>query len=154
MTEDRLRLRTYSQVWRLERMIYRIERVPLPVPVTFGQVGVFVAATAAMAALSRLAPVAALSPAIRYLLIPGLITWFLTRQSLDGRPPHLWLLTMAAYLFSPRRLGGYNPLPRPQQLRVRVRVACRRGSPEQQPTAASPEDIAADPAAPNASREA
>lgn len=131
MTEDRLRLRTYSQVWRLERMIYRIERVPLPFPVTVTQTGVFAAAVAVMALLSRLAPVAVFSPAIRYLLVPGLVTWFLTRQSLDGKPPHLWLMTMVGYLATPQRLGGYNPLPRPRRLRVRPRVAYRSSPPEQ-----------------------
>lgn len=125
MAQERLRLRTYSQVWRLERVIYRIERVPLPFPVTVTQVGVFAGALVVMVILTRLGLTAGLPVTVRYALAPGLAAWFLTRQSLDGKLPHLWLAGMAAYLLGPRRLGRLRALPAPRRLRFRPRVAYR-----------------------------
>jgi hypothetical protein len=129
MTENRLRLPTYNQVWRLERMIYRIERVSLPFPVTVSQIGVFVGALTFMVVLSALKPVMMLPATARYALIPGLFTWYLTRQSLDGKPPHLWVATMAGYLLGPRRLGGFAPLSGLRRYRVRPVIAYRIGPP-------------------------
>lgn len=125
MKEERLRLRTYRQVWHLERMVYRIERVPLPFPISATQAGLFAGALVLAALLSRLPPVEALPLTIRYLAAPLALTWFLTRQSLDGRPPHRWLCTMAVYLAEPKRLGRLQPLPPSRRVQARVAVAWR-----------------------------
>lgn len=106
---QRLRLSTYRQVWQLERVIYKIEGVRLPVAVTFRQVGLFLAAVLAMVTASRIPAVTVLPSTVRYVLIPSLITWYLTKQSLDGKPPHLWLRSVIRYWFGPRRLHRLRP---------------------------------------------
>lgn len=126
MEIDRVRLRTYRQVWSTERVIYQIERVRLPFPVTFRQAGVFGAALAAMLLLSRIPLVGAVPGLARYVLVPFGITWFLTRQRLDGKPPLAWLLTMAKYAFSPKRLNRFQPIADvPGRLRFRGAIGYR-----------------------------
>lgn len=126
MEQDKVRLRTYRQVWNQERVIYQIERVRLPFPVSFRQAGVMAAAMASMAALSEIPLIAQISPVLRYLLIPGAIAWFLTRQRLDGKPPLKWLLSMIRYLFSPKRLNRFRPIPAvPGRLRFRGTLGYR-----------------------------
>ncbi len=126
---ERLRLPTYRQVWSLERVIYKIEGVRLPMAVSFRQAGVFAATAIAMAILSRVSAIGAVSPAVRYILVPALVTWYLTRQSLDGRPPHRWLWVQIRFWLGPRRLLRFRaPAREPQRLRMRASVWTRTGS--------------------------
>lgn len=125
MQDGKFRIRTYRQVWQLEHVIYQIERVRLPFPVTFRRIGLFVAALLLMLALSRLPPVDRLSPVLRYALVPGLVAWFLTSKRLDGKPPHRWVLSMLTYLLGPRQLNRMRPLPRAQGLRLTATLTYR-----------------------------
>jgi hypothetical protein len=126
MEIDHVRLRTYRQVWSQERVIYQIERVRLPFPVSFRQAGVFGASVAAMLVLSRIPPVAALPGLARYVLLPFAVTWFLTKQRLDGKPPLAWLVTMVRYAISPKRLNRLSPIAAvPPRLRLRGAVGYR-----------------------------
>lgn len=126
MDMEQVRLRTYRQVWVQERVIYQIERVRLPFPVTFRQVGVFGASLGAMLVISRVPAVAALPVLLRYLLIPAAVTWFLTQQRLDGKPPLPWLLSMVRYALGPKRLNRFRPIEgaRPR-LRLRSAIGYR-----------------------------
>lgn len=112
MEPGKLRLRTFRQVWRQEKVIYQIERVRLPFPVTLRQVAIFVAALLALVPLRRLPLLAGIPPLAYYGLLPGLAAWYLTRQSLDGRSPHRWLLAMVQFALGPRRLARLRPLAR------------------------------------------
>jgi hypothetical protein len=126
MEIDQVRLRTYRQVWSQERVIYQIDRVRLPFPVTFRQAGVFGASLAAMLLLSRIPLVAAVPGLARYIAAPAAITWFLTKQRLDGKAPLAWLLTMASYALSPKRLNRLSPVAAtPAHLRFRGAIGYR-----------------------------
>lgn len=117
MESGQIRLRTYRQVWRLERVIYQIERVRLPFPVTFRQVGIFVFTLLVMVPLARLPGLRSLPGLVTYGLIPALAAWYLTSQTLDGKPPHRWLLSMAAYSLGPKRLNRFRPMAEGGRLR-------------------------------------
>jgi hypothetical protein len=124
--ERGVRLRTYAQVWRLERVIYQIEGMTLPFAVTVQQVGICAAAIAAMVLLSSVLPgFARLSAGLRYLALPALLTWFLTRQRFDGKAPHRWVWGMLVYLFGPKRLNRLEAMPAGGRQRVRYYISWR-----------------------------
>jgi len=126
MEMDKVRLRTYRQVWTQEQVIYQIERVRLPFPVSFSQAGVFAAAVLVMVLLSRLLLLSSVSWVLRYAVIPGAVTWFLTKQRLDGKPPLRWLLSMLRYALSPKRLNRLRPMAdQPGRLRFTGSIAYR-----------------------------
>ncbi|HYG60255.1 MAG TPA: conjugal transfer protein [Symbiobacteriaceae bacterium] len=127
MEPTRVRLRTYQKVWVQERVLYQIERVRLPFPISFTQMGVFGAALIAMAVLARLVPsLTAASPVLRYLVIPAAAAWVLTRQRLDGKPLHRWFITMIQYAAGPKQLNRLRPMERtPGRLRPRATVGYR-----------------------------
>lgn len=110
---DRLRIPTYRQVWRQERVLYQIERIRLPFPITFRQMGIFVVSAVIMVILSRLPGLRNLPFVVNYIAIPGLLAWYLTRQTLDGKPPHLWLRSMLRYYSGPKHLRRLEKAPRP-----------------------------------------
>lgn len=123
--ENRLRIRTYRQVWHLEQVIYQIERVRLPFPVTFRQIGVFGAVLLAMVVVSRVGVVGALSPVLRYALIPGAAAWYLTSQRLDGKQPHRWIISMVRYWGAPKRLNRLQPMNESQRVRLAADMGYR-----------------------------
>jgi len=111
MESGMIRLRTYRQVWRLERVIYQVERVRLPFPVTFRQIGIFVFALLLMVPVSRLPGLNRLPGLVIFGLVPALAAWYLTSQTLDGKPPHRWLLSMLLFGLSPKRLNRFSAMP-------------------------------------------
>lgn len=126
MELDRVRLRTYRQIWNQDRVIYQIERVRLPFPVSFRQAGVFGAAALFMVLLSRIPLVAAIPALTRYVLLPVAVTWFLTKQRLDGKPPLAWLISMLKYSLSPKRLNRLRPIEgKPVRLRYKGPIGYR-----------------------------
>lgn len=130
MQEKRLRLRTYRQVWRLEQVIYQIERVRLPFPVTFRQIGIFGAVLLVMAVISPIPPLSALSPLLRYGLLPGLAAWYLTARRLDGKQPHRWVLSMLRYWGAPKRLNRLKPMTAPGRVRLEAVMGFRVSTPD------------------------
>lgn len=126
MELNSVRLRTYRQVWSQERVIYQVEKVRLPFPVSFRQAGVFAVTVALMALVSGMPVVSATSPVLRYLILPGGVTWFLTKQRLDGKPPLRWLFSMLRFAVSPKRLNRLRPITQqPERLRFSGAVGYR-----------------------------
>lgn len=130
MSDNRLRIRTYRQVWHLEQVLYRIDRVNLPFPITFRQIGVFGASLVAMSLISRVPPVDALSPLLRYIIIPAAAAWYLTNQKLDGKLPHRWLISMLRYWTGPKRLNRLQPLAGQERVRLVAQVGYRKAKVE------------------------
>jgi hypothetical protein len=110
-----VRLRTYRQVWLQEKVIYQVERIRLPFPISLRQASLFALFALILGLVGGFLP-----PLLRFLLLPGLLTWFLTRQRLDGKPPLLWLRSLLRYLFAPKQLRRLAPLPStPAKLRFK-----------------------------------
>lgn len=117
-----VRIRTYRQVWLQETMIYQIERIRLPFPISTRQAGIFALAAVAMVLLSSVPGVALIPGLVRYLLIPGAVAWGMTKLRLDGKPPLRWLVTWVRYAAEPKRLVRFAPLKSPGKVRARGRV--------------------------------
>ena len=103
-----------------------MERVRLPFPVSFRQLEVFTTALFLMVVISKVPFVAILSPVVRYLMIPGLIAWYLTKQRLDGKPPLRWLLSWIRFALSPKRLNRLCSVrPTPERMRFKGSIGYR-----------------------------
>lgn len=121
-----MRLRTYAQVWRLERVIYQIEGVNLPFAITMQQMMFFAGCILVMAFLSKILPgLSRVGAVARYLILPAFVTWFLTRQRLDGKAPHRWVWKMLLFLSSPKRLNRLQPLRHIGKQRVRFYIGTK-----------------------------
>ncbi len=92
--EDRLIIRSYRRVFEVDRRIYRVDRWALPVPggVPLRGVGYFAATLALVVVLGALPVVgellAALSPPLRYVLLPLAVAVLGTQAAPDGRAAH------------------------------------------------------------------
>jgi len=107
-------------------MIYQIEGLRLPFPLSLRQGGTFAVLVLCMAVLSKIPGIEQVPAAFRYILVPGAATWFLTRQKLDGKPPLKWLASWLAYFFSVKHLNRFQTYERSGKYRFREQVAGRR----------------------------
>jgi hypothetical protein len=107
-------IRSYRVCFDLERRIHQIDRwrIPLPYGVPLAGIGWAGAALLAIIVLSRLPLVGALlggiHPAVRYIVLPVAIAWFLTRWRIDGRSAHASGMAWLRWQAAPRQLVAFR----------------------------------------------
>ncbi|WP_124726616.1 TcpE family conjugal transfer membrane protein [Staphylospora marina] len=107
-------IRVYNQVFKIEKTVYSIQGVPLPLPVSYRQMAFFAGALVLMVILNKFPPVAWVDYfLVKFVAIPAGVAWFFTRKTLDGKAPHRFLLRVAEHWFSPHHHARYRELERP-----------------------------------------
>lgn len=92
-------LRSYEKVWKMEKKLYSIERIQLPVPVKFITIGYVAACVLIMVILSRLPFLRWIHPIIRYVVMPYFMAKFLEKKKLDGKNPIRFFIDYIKFLF-------------------------------------------------------
>lgn len=83
LEESMKKLKSYSSIWAVEKVIYAINDFQLPFPVTFSQMAWFVLTLLAMILFGNLPPLAFIQGAfLKYLAIPACVTWFMSKKTL------------------------------------------------------------------------
>jgi hypothetical protein len=108
-------IRSYRNVFALERRIYRVENLRLnPAGVPVRGIVYFLALAVALLAAGRLPLIRVLLGALPWYIrdvgLPGLLAALLTIVRIEGRPAHLAGLALARYAAGPRELSGWRPL--------------------------------------------
>ncbi|HTA15575.1 MAG TPA: hypothetical protein VK781_12035 [Solirubrobacteraceae bacterium] len=108
-------IRSYRNVFDLERRIYRVDRLRLnPGGVPLRGIVYFLALLASTLLLGVLPLVGALLRIVpwygRELALPGAIAALLTLVRIEGRPFHLAALALLRYALGPRELAGVRSL--------------------------------------------
>lgn len=104
-------IRIYNHVFRIEKTVYSIQGVSLPIPVSYRQLIFFVGTMMIMICLNRFPPVSWIDyHLIKFVGIPFLVAWFFTRKTLDGKAPHRFILRYIEYKLSTRFYARYKPL--------------------------------------------
>lgn len=98
------KIRSYSSIWSVEKVIYAINDMRLPFPITFSQMAWFVACEFAVLALGELPPLSMIDGALlKYFGIPAGITWFMSQKTWDGKKPFSFVKSYTAYLLRPKQ---------------------------------------------------
>jgi TcpE family len=114
---DRLIVRSYRRVFRIDRRIYRVDRWTLPIPggIPLRGVGYFAAAlglvllASALPALSAL--VGVLSPPVRYVVVPLAVAVMATQAAPDGRVAHRFAADWLRLRLRSRRRSAGRTVP-------------------------------------------
>ncbi|MFI9225269.1 conjugal transfer protein [Peribacillus frigoritolerans] len=102
-------LRTYNSVWKVEKVLYGIQDIPLPIPLTYRQIGFFGGGVLIVWLLNHIPPLSLLDLGlIEYIFLPGLFAWFFTKQLLDGKAPHRFFIRAVQYHLSPHIQNRYK----------------------------------------------
>jgi hypothetical protein len=134
-TGTALEIRSYRQVFALERRLYRIDGLRLnPAGVPLRGIGCFLACACVGLAAARLPLVAIVARIVPWYLrdaaVPALAAFLLTGLRLDGRPVHLSALALLRWRFGARQLVGLrrvSPAPARRRLCKPMRVPEMRG---------------------------
>lgn len=108
-------LRVYNNVFKIEKTVYSIQGINLPVPVSYRQMAFFVGTLFLMLFLNLLPPFSWINLyLVKFVGIPVLSAWFFTRQTLDGKAPHRFIWRYLEHYFSPHRFSRYKEVSEPK----------------------------------------
>ncbi|MCT1903522.1 conjugal transfer protein [Oceanobacillus sojae] len=97
------KLKSYTRIWSVEKVIYAINDFRLPFPVTFNQMTWFVLSLLAVMLLGNLPPLSLIDGALlKYIGVPVALTWFMSKKSFDGKKPYGFLKSVITYWFRPK----------------------------------------------------
>ena len=116
-------LPTYTNIWRIEKRLYKIYDFRLPIPLPIGQIVVFVAITVPyIMALTLVGLPFNHSLFWLYILPPGVATWLATRPVLENKRLPELLGSQIRYLAEPRMWCRMTPAGEPDEIVIVGRV--------------------------------
>lgn len=94
------KIRSYTNIWSVDKMIYVINDLQLPFPVTFTQMTWFTVSLLAVIIFGNVPSLSFIEGAfLKYLGITVGITWFMCQKNFDGKKPYGFLKSIITYLF-------------------------------------------------------
>lgn len=97
------KIRSYTSIWSVEKVIYAINDFQLPFPITFTQMAWFVVSLFAVIVFAELPPLKMIDGAfLKYFGIPVAVTWFMSQKTFDGKKPYGFLKSSINYLLRPK----------------------------------------------------
>lgn len=102
----RVTVSNYTNIWNLDWVIYALEGKKLPIPANLRIVGIFFACEFFWIIIGKI--LFFLPGSYTYVLLPGVSTWLIAKQKLDGKAPHKWLWSMILYWIRPKHLHRYR----------------------------------------------
>ena len=97
------KIRSYTSIWSVEKVIYAINDFQLPFPITFTQMAWFVVSLFAVIVFAELPPLNMIDGAfLKYFGIPVAVTWFMSQNTFDGKKPYGFLKSSISYLLRPK----------------------------------------------------
>ncbi|EOD6641830.1 conjugal transfer protein [Listeria monocytogenes] len=97
------KIRSYTSIWSVEKVLYSINDFRLPLPISFTQMTWFVVSLFAVMLLGNLPPLSLIEGVfLKYFGIPVVLTWFMSQKTFDGKKPYGFLKAVIAYLTRPK----------------------------------------------------
>ena len=83
------KIKSYTGIWNVEKVLYAINDFNLPFPVTFTQISWFVFTEFIIFRFGDFLPLSMIEGALlKYFGIPVALTWFMTQKTVDGKKPY------------------------------------------------------------------
>jgi hypothetical protein len=93
------KIKSYTSIWSVEKVIYAINDLQLPFPITFTQMTWFIVSLLLVILFGNLPPLSLINGTLlKYLGIPVTITWFMCQKTFDGKKPYGFLKSVITYL--------------------------------------------------------
>ena len=105
------KVRSYTSIWSVEKVLYAINDLNLPFPITFTQMTWFVVTLSVVIVFSDVPPLGLINGAfLKYLGIPAGITWFMSQKTFDNKKPLGFLRSVLTYVFFYYFSFAYQPI--------------------------------------------
>ncbi|RFS84749.1 conjugal transfer protein [Actinomadura spongiicola] len=123
-------LPTYTNIWRIEKRLYKLYDLRLPMPLPLVQIGVFLGVFVPWIVMLQFVGVPFESPwHVLYIVPPGVLTWLATRPVIEGKRLTELLISQSRYLAEPRTWCRLTPIREPREVVIVARVWRRAGAP-------------------------
>ena len=118
-----MELPTYTNIWRIEKRLYKLYDFRLPMPLPLGQIAVFTAIVVPYVVVLALLGVPFSHTLLwLYVLPPGVLTWLATRPVLESKRLPELVASQLRYLGEPRTWCRMAPLAEKDEVVVAARV--------------------------------
>ena len=102
------KIKSYTGIWNVEKVLYAINDFTLPFPVTFTQITWFVITEFAVILLGDLPPLSFIEGAfLKYFGIPVALTWFMSQKTFDGKKPYSFLKSQVTFVILSRLVDTF-----------------------------------------------
>ncbi|MEQ7044612.1 conjugal transfer protein [Enterococcus gallinarum] len=92
------KIRSYTSIWSVEKVLYAINDLQLPFPITFTQMTWFVVSLLVVILFGNIPPLSLIDGALlKYLGLPAALTWFVSQKTFDGKKPYGFLKSILSY---------------------------------------------------------
>lgn len=92
------KIRSYTSIWSVEKVIYAINDLQLPFPITFTQMTWFIVSLFVVILFSNVPPFSLIDGALlKYIGLPVGLTWFMRQKTFDGKKPYGFLKSVITY---------------------------------------------------------
>lgn len=97
------KVKSYTGIWNVEKVLYSINDFNLPFPITFSQMAWFVLTEFLIILFADLPPLNLIEGAfLKYFGIPVALTWFMSQKTFDGKKPYSFLKSMTTFCLRPK----------------------------------------------------
>lgn len=105
------KIRSYTSIWSVEKVLYSINDFRLPFPISFTQMTWFIVSLFTVMLLGNLPPLSLIEGAfLKYFGIPLALTWFMSQKTFDGKKPFGFLKSVIAYMIRPKLTFAGKPI--------------------------------------------
>ncbi|WP_057821179.1 conjugal transfer protein [Schleiferilactobacillus perolens] len=105
------KVRSYTSIWSVEKVLYAINDLQLPFPITFTQMTWFIVSLFAVMLLGDLPPLSFIDGAfLKYVGIPAGLTWFMSQKTFDNKKPVGFLRSVINYVITPKLTYAGKPV--------------------------------------------
>ncbi|HEY7323821.1 MAG TPA: TcpE family conjugal transfer membrane protein [Streptosporangiaceae bacterium] len=145
-----MELPTYTNIWKIEKRLYKLYDFRLPMPLPVGQIAAFLAiAIPYMLVLTLMGMPFSHTWVWLYVLPPGAAAWLVTRPVLEGKRLPELVASQMRYLTEPRTWCRLAPLAEEDHIAVVARVWRAQAGPARD-VPAEPDEASAATAQPTA----
>ncbi len=118
-----MELPTYTNIWRIEKRLYKLYDFRLPMPLPVGQIAVFAAITVPYVVILKVLGLPFSHTLLwLYILPPGVLAWLITRPVLEGKRLPELVHSQVRYLSEPRTWCRMAPFAEQDETVVAARV--------------------------------
>ncbi|MEN3537007.1 TcpE family conjugal transfer membrane protein [Microbispora sp. ZYX-F-249] len=116
-------LPTYTNIWRIEKRLYKLYDLRLPMPLPVVWIGVFVGVSVPWWVFLYLIGLPFAAPwHVIYLVPPGVLTWLSTRPVIENKRLTELLQSQLRYMSEPRTWCRMAPFDEPDEIALTARV--------------------------------
>lgn len=99
--EDKVKIYSYTKVWKVEKKIYAISNISLPLPINPYDFLAFIGVALIVLIFCKIIPALNVVPVvIRYIAIPYACVHYLMKKKVDGKNPIMYFIGCMVFLFA------------------------------------------------------